>query len=196
MKYTEQYIESIVVQYDELRLFRRDHLKLYNALISRGEAGKKHMLHMKRGEFRKKPYSETGMQSKRDEPKKTKQWNDTTTVDGSPKPSHLFPVRWEGNTKHCGRCFRSDMPWSRNRTNLCKHCCNRIATLTAQGRELNPWNIRDQFANTIIRHWEKTFVIGLHAPDKLKDYLTLVGYGFIFKDIYDEKHLQSVLTPG
>ena len=179
-KYTDNQIWHIVGQYDEIASFRNDHPKLYNALIARKEKGKIFMEHMKRGKWLRKPCPEK---------------SESTTKDGSPKPSHLFPAIWKGETKHCGRCFRADIKWS-NRTNLCKDCSNRVNSLTIQNKELNPWNVRDQFAGSTIRHYEKTFEIGLHAPDKLKGYLTLVGYGFIFKEIYDEKHLQSVLTPG
>ena len=84
----------------------------------------------------------------------------------------------------CGRCLEEKEPSASNK-NICKPCYNRIINLSLKGLDTNKWNIKDIFVNTKITHNEKVFYIGARVDEKTQDYLSKVGYSFIFKEEYD-----------
>jgi hypothetical protein len=101
-------------------------------------------------------------------------------------PSRIYK---DGNSVEggvlCGRCleFRT---YTSKVNKLCKVCYNRTCTLLTMEKDINLWNIRDQFCNTKITHYEKVFEIGVKVDERTQNYLTMIGFGFIFKEIYDE----------
>lgn len=84
----------------------------------------------------------------------------------------------------CGRCLEKSLNESRAIANksLCISCYNKYLYLRGQGQDSNPHNVRDGYCNIKIQHHEKVFYIGIKTEDKVQDYLTRIGYGFIFKD--------------
>ena len=84
----------------------------------------------------------------------------------------------------CGRCLEEKVKskWS---ATLCKSCYNVYITSKQFNKDHNKWNVRDEFCNTIIRHHDKTFEIGIKVDEKTQSYLTKIGYDFIFKEVYD-----------
>jgi hypothetical protein len=102
----------------------------------------------------------------------------------------FIPVELEdkdGNiTKMCGRCLKELSKLPKGSKTLCKTCMNACYKFTFRGEDLNPWNVRDPFIHSTLKHHEKTFHIGMIVDEKTQKYLTAVGYDFIFKEIYDE----------
>jgi hypothetical protein len=189
-RYSDEEIIDIVSKYTHLKDFRTENLRLYNSLIARiNGTGKAFMVDLIRGnggapkKLVKGPKTPYTGKKRGPKPKPKKQ---TLNVNGGRMPSTMFPSKIIDGQLHCGRCLKPAINQSLIRKNMCKRCANKCYSLTTNGRDLNPWNIRDPFINTTITHYEKTFHLDLHADDRLFNYLTLIGYAFIFKDIYDE----------
>lgn len=87
----------------------------------------------------------------------------------------------DDTTIKCGRCFNITTSISIKNSHICKKCYNQYLHLKRMGIDSNPHNVKDEFCNTIITHYEKTFFVGIKVEEKLQNYLTTVGYGFIFK---------------
>lgn len=83
--------------------------------------------------------------------------------------------------KVCGRCFINE-PKTPNST-LCKDCQKVYVRKHAYEQDHVPYNVKGEYCNTIIKHYEKTFELGIRVDEKVERYLTLVGYGFIFKEV-------------
>jgi hypothetical protein len=85
----------------------------------------------------------------------------------------------------CGRCLEYNLNNGRAKENasICQSCYNKYIYLRAQGLDSNPHNVKDEYCHIRITHHEKIFTIGIKTEQKLQDYLTLVGYSFIFKDV-------------
>lgn len=105
------------------------------------------------------------------------------------KVDHNKPIRAIQIYKHtfidgykvCGRCFINE-PKTPNST-LCKDCQKVYARKHAYEQDHVPYNVKQEYCNTIIKHYEKTFELGIRVDEKVEKYLTLVGYGFIFKEV-------------
>jgi len=85
----------------------------------------------------------------------------------------------------CGRCLEEKTRHINNK-NLCKTCYNIYFNFKYHNKDHNKWNIRDEYCHTTIRHHEKTFQIGIKVDERTQNYLTLIGYDFIFKEVYDK----------
>jgi hypothetical protein len=88
------------------------------------------------------------------------------------------------NKMICGRCLEHDLALghSKMNKNLCAPCYAKYLYLRQHNRDSNPHNIKDEYCHIKITHHEKIFQIGIKADKKLEDYLTMIGYGFIFKE--------------
>ena len=88
------------------------------------------------------------------------------------------------NKNECRRCYKEMAEAEKSRYNktLCRKCFSTYIYRKRIGVDHNKWNVRDEFCHTEIAHHEKVFKIGIEVDQKTQDYLTLVGYGFIFKD--------------
>ena len=86
--------------------------------------------------------------------------------------------------KICGRCLEHDLGLghSKMNKNICQPCYAKYLYLRQHNRDSNPHNIKDEYCHIKITHHEKIFQIGIKADKKLEDYLTMIGYGFIFKE--------------
>ena len=85
----------------------------------------------------------------------------------------------------CGRCLEEKSNPHKNNKSICAPCYSRYMSLKNNNKDHNKWNVRDEYCNTIIRHHEKTFEIGIKVDERTMKYLSLIGYDFIFKDVYD-----------
>jgi hypothetical protein len=85
----------------------------------------------------------------------------------------------------CGRCFEEKVSSKYNQA-LCSKCFSIYIMRSKTGEDHNKWNVRDAYCNTIIRHHDKVFNIGIIVDEKTKKYLTMVGYDFIFKEVDDK----------
>jgi hypothetical protein len=93
------------------------------------------------------------------------------------------PIKVDGKII-CGRCLEHDLALghSKMNKNLCKPCYAKYLYLRQHNRDSNPHNIKDEYCHIKITHHEKIFQIGIKADRRLQDYLTMIGYGFIFKE--------------
>ena len=88
----------------------------------------------------------------------------------------------DDETIYCGRCLKETKDISKHNKHLCRKCYSRYLYLTKVGQDTNPHNIKDEYCHINIKHHEKTFHIGIWTEEKVEDYLTKIGYGFIFKN--------------
>jgi len=95
----------------------------------------------------------------------------------------VYKTTFENDVKICGRCFQNEPKTPRSV--LCKPCQKVYARNQAYERPHTPWNVYQEFCNTVIKHHEKTFEIGIRVDERLQNYLTLVGYAFIFQDPWE-----------
>jgi hypothetical protein len=177
-RYTNEEIISVISKYTHLKDFREENLTLYNALVRRinGKRFFDHLIKQHGGRPRKEKI-----------PKQVKKIKEKVlNKNGERKPSSFFPLIVIDGVEYCGRCKTLMSAVCERNKNICKKCAAKCYSLTYIGHDLNPWNIRDQFVGSTIHHYEKTFKLELHADDNLREYLTAVGYAFIFKDVYDE----------
>lgn len=100
--------------------------------------------------------------------------------DKMTKSKQLYKHTFIEGVKICGRCFT--LQPKTPRSILCKDCQKIYARKNAYDVEHVPYNLKQEYCNTTINHYEKTFELGIKVDEKLQNYLTLVGYGFIFKD--------------
>lgn len=96
----------------------------------------------------------------------------------------VYKPAFENDVKICGRCFQNEPKTPRSV--LCKPCQKVYARNQAYERPHTPWNLYQEYCNTTIRHHEKTFQLGIRVDERLQNYLTLVGYGFIFQDPWED----------
>ena len=102
-------------------------------------------------------------------------------------PKTLFvPAELEDGTILCSRCLKELSMLSKGTKVMCRPCMNACYKFTFRGEDMNPWNVRDPFIHSTIRHHEKSFHLGMIADEKTQKYLTAVGYGFVFKELYKE----------
>ena len=96
----------------------------------------------------------------------------------------------------CARCLEF-RPYTSKLIKLCKVCFNRSLCLYNLHKDSNLWNVRDSFCNSEITYYEKVFKIGIKVDEKTQNYLTLIGYEFIFKENYneDEYHKKKRIDP-
>ena len=104
-------------------------------------------------------------------------------VELSIKSPIMFPMINIDGKNFCGRCHIVDLAvdCSGNK-NLCSLCYSRKNYLLSRGKYSNLFNVKDEYVNTIIKHHEKVFEIGLKVDDKTENYLSMIGYEFIFKE--------------
>lgn len=101
-----------------------------------------------------------------------------------PRVSLFNAVEIDGSL-HCGRCFKST-ELSKYNPNTCRACYSTYMSSLNSGRYMNKWNVKDEYCNTIITHYEKTFAIGVKVDERLESYLRKIGYEFMFKEVYDK----------
>lgn len=84
----------------------------------------------------------------------------------------------------CGRCLEHDLSEgkARQNKNLCQKCYNKYMYCRLREVDSNPHNIKDEYCHININHHEKIFHIGIIIDKKTQDYLTMIGYSFIFKE--------------
>lgn len=102
-------------------------------------------------------------------------------------PSKMY--KWtplENGNIICGRCFEESKPSMKSKS-MCVRCYKYYMRYRTYNKDFNKWNVRDEFCNTTITHHEKVFNIGVRVDERTQNYLTLVGYSFLFKDVYIEE---------
>lgn len=111
-------------------------------------------------------------------------------MDGT-QPKHMYNCeQLENGNIICGRCFEESIGCRENKS-ICKVCYNRYMYHRGMDQDHNKWNIRDMFCNSVIEHHEKKFIIGIRVDERTQNYLTLVGYSFLFKECYDEEKFRN-----
>lgn len=101
-------------------------------------------------------------------------------VKKMPKGVQIYKHTFVDGVKICGRCFINEP--KTQRSVLCKACNKIYSTKHAYEKPHVPWNLKQEYCNTTIRHHEKTFEIGIRVEERLQNYLTLVGYSFLFQE--------------
>jgi hypothetical protein len=100
-----------------------------------------------------------------------------------PKGVQIYKHTFENGVKICGRCFQNEPKTLRSV--LCKDCQIVYVRKYCYEKDHVPYNLKQEYCNTIIKHHEKTFEIGIKVDEKLQNYLTLVGYQFLFQDPWE-----------
>ena len=95
----------------------------------------------------------------------------------------IYKHTFQDGVKVCGRCFLESTKTPKSI--LCLKCQRVYARMYAYERPHVPWNIKQEFCNTTISHYEKRFELGIRAEERMQNYLTMVGYGFIFQDPWE-----------
>jgi len=79
----------------------------------------------------------------------------------------------------CGRCLEVK---PKTKGLICYTCAKIIVNHNGRGIDTNKWNVKDYFCNTKITDGGRVFEIGIKVDEKTQKYLTMIGYGFIFKE--------------
>jgi hypothetical protein len=176
--YTNEYILEKAKGYNSLKELRDESYAFYQLIRRRG------LLDDVRQFFPAKKYSKRV--------RKLKDPKDELKPGPVPKPKvkkvvrtvQIYKPAFENDVKICGRCFQNEPKTPRSA--LCKSCQKIYLTKHAYEKEHVPWNLKQEYCNTTIRHYEKTFELGIRVDERLQNYLTLVGYGFIFQDPWED----------
>jgi len=81
----------------------------------------------------------------------------------------------------CGRCLEIK---PKKKGLICYTCAKVIVSNNSKGLDTNKFNVKDYFVNTKITDGGKVFYIGTRVDERTQDYLTKLGYGFMFKEEY------------
>ena len=99
----------------------------------------------------------------------------------------------DSNTYFCGRCQqeRTLELYNTHTKTICSKCYNKIAHYMGKDQDTNPWNVKDFYCNSVVNVSEsQKFEIGIKVEPRLQEWLTKIGYQFIFKRFYNEKHIK------
>jgi len=194
-KYTDQEIIDVISKYETIKDLRasedisfyslalrrglRDHLpvKRTKAMNIVGSALEKKLAKQKKKE-------ESNIPKVKKKPGRPRKEKPQKVVDNSKvKSIQLYKSHIVDGVKICGRCFTFETKTAKS--TLCKDC-NKIYTRKhAYEQDHTPWNVKQDFCNTTIYHYEKTFELGIKVDEKVERYLTLVGYGFLFQEPWE-----------
>jgi hypothetical protein len=176
--YTNEYILEKAKEYNSLKELRDDSYGFYQLVRRRG------LLDDVREFFPATPYSKRVRKCKDPKDKLKPGPKPKEKVEKIKRTVQIYKPAFENDVKICGRCFQNEPKTPRS--TLCKACQKVYATKHAYEKEHTPWNVYQEFCNTVIKHHEKTFEIGIRVDERLQNYLTLVGYGFIFQDPWED----------
>jgi hypothetical protein len=171
--YTNEYILEKAKGYNSLKELRDDSYGFYQLVRRRG------LLDDVREFFPVGKYSKRVRKLKDPKDKLKPGRKPKLKVKKVLKTIQIYKSAFENDVKICGRCFQNEPKTPRS--TLCKSCQKIYATKHAYEKEHVPWNLRQEYCNTIIQHYEKTFELGIKVDEKLQNYLTMVGYSFIFQ---------------
>ena len=184
-KYTDQGIIDVISEYETIKDLRASDDKAFYSLALR--RGLREHLPTKRtramnivgSALEKKllEQEEKPVKRKVGRPKKEKK----DKVKKPLKKVQVYKHTYENDIKICGRCFQKEPRTPRS--TLCKDCNRVYSRKHAYEQDHVPWNLKQEYCNTIIKHHEKTFELGIRVDEKLERYLTLIGYGFLFKEV-------------
>lgn len=100
------------------------------------------------------------------------------------KGVQVYKHTFENGVKICGRCFINEPKTPKSV--LCKQCNKVYATKHAYEKDHVPYNLKQDFCNLTIKHHEKIFKLGIRVDERLQNYLTLVGYSFLFQEPWED----------
>jgi hypothetical protein len=121
---------------------------------------------------------------KNNKPKPVKVPKSTGRKSDTSSSTNLYRAVFEGDVKICGRCFIHNT-WT-SRSNICRKCLKFYNNKQLRGQNHAPWNVKQEYCNSIIKHYEKEFHIGIRTDEKTQKYLSMVGYEFIFQEPYED----------
>ena len=183
-KYTDQGIIDVISEYETIKDLRASDDKAFYSLALR--RGLREHLPTKRtramnivgSALEKKllEQEEKPVKRKVGRPKKEKK----DKVKKPLKKVQVYKHTLIEGVKVCGRCFINEPRTPRS--TLCKDCNRVYSRKHAYEQDHVPWNLKQEYCNTTIKHHEKTFELGIRVEERLQNYLTLVGYWFIFKE--------------
>lgn len=176
-QYSNEYIVEKSKEYGSLKELRDSSFGFYQLVRRRG------LLEEVRNLFPPETFPRKKQKLKEVEPKERKKpgRKPKDPVEKASRQLQLYKHTFENGVKVCGRCFARDPKTPKSV--LCKDCYRVYARKHAYEQPHTPWNVRQEFCNTTIRHHEKTFELGIKVDEKLERYLTMVGYGFLFKEV-------------
>ena len=174
--YTNDYIVEKATQYKTLKELREDSFGFYQLVRRRG------LLEIVRALYPPTKLRKIKEVTPRERKKPGPKPKPKSTPLKKPKKdgNQLYKHTYKGDLKICGRCFINEPKTPRSV--LCKDCQRIYLRNHAYEKPHVPWNVCQDFCNTIIKHHEKTFEIGIRVEERLQNYLTLIGYGFLFKE--------------
>lgn len=194
LKYTDEELIEWIKRFETRREIREDDFNKYAVCLRRGlnihfpvkktrcnvPVGTANKLKEKSKKQNEKRKEETRKRREEREKKKLLEESMKKTL-----PSRMYiGTQLENGNIICGRCLEEKEMGPRNKS-LCDNCYREYMKWSAKDMDHNKWNVRDEFCHTQIRHYEKTFDIGIKVDQKLEEYLKRVGYEFLFKEVYD-----------
>jgi hypothetical protein len=121
----------------------------------------------------------------RDEIRLSKKKNLNSTLELNVASKIYRSNKLENGLIICGRCLEEKRS-SKQSSSICQSCYKSYIKYNGLGQDHNKFNVRDQFCNTRINHHDKVFHIGVKVDERTQNYLSLIGYEFIFKDVYED----------
>ncbi len=176
--YTNDYIVERAAQYGSLKELRDDSFGFYQLVRRRG------LLETVRALYT--PIKLRKIKEVKPRERKRPGPKPKVIKEVKVKPLKILQVykhTFQDEVKICGRCFIEEPKTPRSI--LCQKCQKIYFYKYAYEKPHTPWNIKQEYCNTIITHYEKRFEIGIRVEEKLQKYLTLVGYQFIFQDPWE-----------
>jgi hypothetical protein len=187
-KYTDAEIIDVISEYETIKDLRASDDKAFYSLALR--RGLREHLPTKRtramnivgSALEKKLLEQEEKPVKEPRPKKIKKQK-PVKVPKLSKGVQVYKHTFVDGVKICGRCFINKP--KTERSVLCKDCNRVYARKHAYELPHVPWNLKQEYSNTTIRHYEKTFELGIKVDEKLERYLTIVGYSFLFQEPWE-----------
>lgn len=168
---------------------RENHFGKYQACLRRGigysdvDSRRKILYDRKLVREEKRRKAEEKKRIREEKKLELKKMNSPVKLDA---PSKIYrPIKLENGNIICGRCLEEKEP-SKKSGNVCRKCYLSYIKYNVYGVDHNKFNIRDQFCNTKITHYDKVFDIGVRVDERTQNYLSLIGYEFIFKEVYKD----------
>jgi hypothetical protein len=175
-KQSNEDILEKVKEYKSLKELRDDSFGLYQ-LIRRRELLQKVIDFFPLHKYSKKVY-------KLKDPKDKLKPGPKPKKEKEIKMLRIYNHTFKDGVKVCGRCFINET--KTRQSLLCNDCQRVYARQYAYEKDHVPYNLKQEYCNTIIKHHEKTFELGIRVDERVERYLRMVGYDFIFQEPWDD----------
>jgi len=200
-KYTDEVLIEFIEQHKHLRRIdiQNEHRTMYQAIRNRGLL---HLLPPKTtrsgGIAGEGIWAQVYKERAENKPKRNRSVKNvvkpTEDRERPQTPKLMYKsYKIDDNTYFCGRCQqeRTLDKFNGHTKTLCSKCYNKVGHYMGKDQDTNPWNVKDYYCNSVVNVSEsQKFEIGIKVEPRLQEWLTKIGYQFIFKRFYNEKHIK------